>query len=309
MQSYRTRAVILDAVLIGLSVCTGWFQLTMAVSSQSPETRPKPASDSIQSGQMPTAATWPQFLESVRQIALAYTDALPDFTCTQHVLRRAKFGASGNWETVDQVVAEVSYHEKGETYKVLTIDDQPPSPDIDIKKQGVLAEGDFGNALYLLFAPASNASFRMEGQDRVRGRRTVRARFYVPQSSSNYEITLGGQKVTTAYNGRCWIDLATRQVIRFESAAQDIPASCPARKSSRSTEYDLVEIGGAKYWLPVRSLVTLQLINELHQPPIDFYKSIYGRGNGSFYPVVEAQNEMEYKHYRKFGTEVRLLTE
>jgi hypothetical protein len=273
------------------------------------ETQPPSPSDSFPPGQIPTAATWPQFLESVRQIALAYTDSLPDFICMQHTLRRAKLDLTGPWETVDQMVVEVSYHEKGERYKVLAIDNKPPSPNAEIKMQGFSSEGDFGSALYLLFVPESNASFQMEGLDRTHGRRTVRAHFYVPRTSSKYDITLGDQKVTTAYSGRCWIDLASRQVVRLECVAQDIPASSPVRKSSRSTEYDLVEIAGAKYWLPVRALAYMQLLND---PQIDYYKSIYGRiGTPAYtiYRALEVENEMDYRHYRKFGTEVRLAPE
>jgi len=301
-------------VLLALSLCQcfygiGWGRPVIAVPFRASQSQSISPTDPIPAGVMPTASTWPQFLDSVRQIVMAYTNALPDFTCTQHVLRRAKFGATGHWESVDQIVAEVSYYEKGETYKVLTIDKKPPPPDSDHKVAGFSSEGDFGNALFLLFAPESNATFWMEGPDRTRGRKTVRARFYVPQNSSRYQFVLGDQKLTTAYNGHCWIDLATRHVIRYECVAQDIPSSSPVRKSSRTTEYALTEIAGNQYWLPARTTVILQLVNKPNRPQMDFYMSIYGRPSGIIFLAVDAVNAIEYKNYRKFGTEVRLVTE
>ncbi len=308
MRLYRTSALVITMGLHGYLAGTNWGRPTMITSLEASQAQPIPPANSP-AGEMPTAVTWPQFLESVRQIVMAYTDALPDFTCTQHIQRRAKFGATGNWETIDQIVAEVSYHEKGETYKVLTIDKKPLPPGTEGKVAGFSSEGDFGNALYLLFAPESNATFWMEGPDWTRGRKTARARFYVPQNSSRYQFVLGDQKLTTAYSGHCWIDLATRHVIRYECVAQDIPASSPVRKSSRTTEYGLTEIAGTQYWLPARTSVVLQLVNKPNRPQWDFYMSIYGRTSGGIYPVADAVNEIEYKHYRKFGTEVHLLTE
>jgi hypothetical protein len=309
MQLYRSHALL---IALGLFKClsgAGWGQPAIAAPIEASQSQSIPPSNAIPAGEMPTAATWPQFLDSVRQIVMAYTDALPDFTCTQHIQRRAKFGASGSWEAVDQIVAEVSYHEKGETYKVLTIDKKPPPPNYDVKAAGFSSVGDFGNGLYLLFAPESNATFEMEGPDRTRGRKTVRARFYVPQNSSRYQFVLGDQKLTTAYSGHCWIDLATRHVARYECVAQDIPTSSPVRKSSRTIEYALTEIAGTRYWLPARTSVVLQLVNEPPRPPVDFYMSITGRVGSNIYHVVDAVNEIEYKNYRKFGTEVRLVPE
>jgi hypothetical protein len=81
------------------------------------------------------------------------------------------------------------------------------------------------------------------------------------------------------------------------------------RKSSRTTEYELTGIAGIQYWLPARTTVVLQLVNKLNRPQWDFYMSIYGKESSSIYPVVDAVNEIEYKQYRKFGTEVRLVAE
>jgi hypothetical protein len=311
MQPNCALALILASGLVGMQACNNWSQLALAMPFQSAETQPASPSNLFSPGQMPTADTWSQFIDSVRQIALAHANALPDFVCTQNVKRVAKLGEIGDWRLVDQIVIEVSYYQNRERYRILTIDNKPPSTKVAVETPGFSSEGDFGNALYLLFAPESNASFLMEGQDRVNKRKTVRARFHVFQSNSRYRIGLGDQIVTTAYGGRCWIDLASRQVVRLEAEAKDIPRSIPVKKSSHTTEYDLVEISGNKYWLPVHSSVHMQLVNGPHQQ-VDFYKAIYGKmdpSGHSGYPSVDAKNDMEYTHYRKFGTEIRLVTD
>jgi len=223
--------LILASSLLSGQVSIRRRQLALATPFQSAETQLGSPPNSFPPGLMPTADTWPQFIDSVRQIALAHDDALPDFVCTQNIKRLAKFGEIVGWTFVDQIVAEVSYFKKKEHYKILTIDKKPPSAKANVGIAGVSSEGDFGNALYLLFAPESNASFLMEGPDRINRRKTVRAGFYISQNNSRYRIGLADQLVTTAYGGRCWIDLASHQVVRVEADAKDNPRSMPVKES------------------------------------------------------------------------------
>jgi hypothetical protein len=258
---------------------------------------------------MPADATWPRFLESVRQIALAYNDALPDFTCQQFVQRMAKLGGMGNWQIVDQLVEEVSYRGKSEHYKVLLKDKKPLPSSGNREVGGFFSQGDFGNALRLLFSPESEASFQKEEGERLRGRTTLRCRFQVPKKHSGYDVGWGDMRVVVAYRGRCWIDLATLQVVRLECEAQEIPSSVPVRISSHTTEYDILEIAGKKYWLPVRAFIYLKLHNDLRRPQMDFYETLFGSPSpgGSIYPDLEVRNLMEYKQYQKFSAEVQLV--
>lgn len=302
-------SLVLAVGLMGLGGSSGWGQRASTAHSESAETQPPFVSESFPLGQMPTAVTWPQFLDSVRQTALAYTSTLPDFICTQYVTRLTKFGKLGDWRIVDEIVAEVSNHENGEHYRILTINNKPPPPQTDINIDGFSSVGDFGNTLYLVFAPESNASFRMEGLARIHGRKTVRARFYVSKNNSRYYTGFENQKVVTTCRGQFWIDLATHRVVRLESEAVDIPRSIPVRASSHSTDYDLIEITGNQYWLPVRASAELQVGNEQYRAPVDLPGGIHVRSNDTSSSTVWARNVIEYKGYHKFGTEVRLAPE
>lgn len=304
-------SLIVMGLLVGTQSC-GRGQVSWPTVVQMVEAQPVLFGDVVPAGHMPTAATWPQFLDTVRQTALAHTNVLPDFICTQKIKRLAKLGEAGSWALVDQIVAEISYYGDQEHSKILTIDNQPASSKTDIEIPGFFSEGDFGNALYLLFTQESDASFVMEGSDRVNRRKTVRARFFVPQANSRYHIGLGALQVTTAYGGRCWIDLNSHRVVRLESEAREIPPATLVKKASHLTEYDLVEIAGTQYWLPVRASVQLQIVADSGHQRLDFYKAIYGKTDPSgygTYSALYAQNEIEYRNYRKFNTETRLITD
>ncbi len=303
-------SLVLAAGLMGVGGSSGWRQLASVTPFESAETQPSSPSASFQLGHMPTAATWPQFLDSVRQTALAYTSTLPDFVCTQYVYRLTKFGSSSDWKLADQIVIEITNNETGEHYRVLRINNKPPAPETDVHMiAGFSSVGDFGNALYLVFAPESDAFFRMEGSARINHRKTVRVRFHVPQGISRYYTGWEGKQVSTAYRGHCWIDLASQRVVRLESEAVDIPSSIPVRASSHSTDYDLIEITGNKHWLPVRASAELQVVNEQYRAPVDLLGAIHAGSSDNSSGTVRVRNVIEYKEYRKFGTEVRLAPE
>jgi hypothetical protein len=301
---------VLTVSLMGLGGPGGWPQLASAALFKSAETQPSAASESFPTGQMPTAATWQQFLDSVRQTVLAHINTLPDFVCTQYVKRLTKFGSLGDWRIVDEIVAEVSNHENGEHYRIFTINNKPHPPETGVDMiTGFSSVGDFANALYQVFSPESNASFRMEGSARIHGRKTVRVRFHVAQRNSRYYTGWEDKKVATAYRGHCWIDLATQRVVRLESEAVDVPRLIPVRASSHSTDYDLIEITGNKHWLPVRASAELQVVNEQDCAPVDLLGVIH-RGSGDICSrTMRVRNVIEYKEYRKFGAEVRLAPE
>jgi hypothetical protein len=237
------------------------------------------------SAKMPTEETWPQFLEAARAKAIAYTDDLPNFICTQITQRFVRFFPSG-WRQVDNFVAELSYFDKKEHYKILTVANQITTTATIENLSGTRSTGEFGSALRALFDPNTKASFRLEGMDQTNGHETVRVGYQVPKETSSRTINYNNERtIITAYRGRCWIDPSSYQVVRLEDKAINIPESFPITRSEGFIDYDLADIAGIKYWLPVRAEVLL----------------IEGGAK------LHTRNTIEFKRYRKFEAEVKIV--
>jgi len=76
-------------------------------------------------------------------------------------------------------------------------------------------------------------------------------------------------------------------VVRLEDKAIDIPEDFPVTRSEGSTDYDLADIAGVKYWLPVRAEILM----------------VEGGTK------VHTRNVIEFKRYRKFEAEVKISTD
>ena len=230
-------------------------------------------------------ADWPKFLEQVRAKAIAYTDELPNFICTQLTQRSARY-FPGGWRTVDNFVAELTYFDKKEHYKILTVANQATTTATMENLSGTRSTGEFGSSMRSLFEPATSAVFRLEGREQTNGRETIRLGYQVARETSSRSINYNNERtIITAYRGRCWIDPESFQVVRLEDKAINIPPDFPITRSDGATEYDLADIGGRKYWLPIRAEVLL----------------VEGGAK------LHTRNVIEFKRYRKFEAEVRIV--
>ncbi len=252
-----------------------------------PAGAPSPAEASVQPGKPPTEESWPHFLEAVRAKAMDYTEQLPNFICTQITQRFARF-FPGGWREYENYVAELSYYDQKEHYKILTIGNQIKSDASLESLSGTWSTGEFGSSLRALFDPKTKASFRLEGVDQTNGRETVRVGYQVPKETSGRSISYRNERtVVTAYRGRCWVDPESFQVVRLEDKALSIPEGFPITRAEGSVDYDLAEIAGGKYWLPIRAEVML----------------VEGGAK------LHMRNLIEFKRYRKFEAEVKISPE
>jgi hypothetical protein len=151
---------------------------------------------------------------------------------------------------------------------------------------GTRSTGEFGTTLRALFDVNTKAVFRLEGLDQTNGHDTVRMGYQVPKETSSRTINYNNQRtIITAYRGRCWVDPKSFQVVRLEDKAINIPEDFPITRSEGSTDYDLAEISGVKHWLPVRAEVML----------------VEGGAK------LHTRNVIEFKRYRKFEAEVKIV--
>jgi hypothetical protein len=238
------------------------------------------------SPKIPGEQTWPRFLGAARAKALAYTDDLPNFICTQITTRSERI-SHGGWHQVDNFVADLTYFEKKENYRIISVANRPTTTATMESLKGSWSTGEFGSSLRMLFDPQCNASFRLEGVDQTNGHETVRISYQVPRETSGSTITYNNERtIVTAYRGRCWIEPESFNVVRLEEKAINMPEDFPITRAETTIDYDVQDIAGRKCWLPVRA--EMLLVERA---------------------VNYARNVIEFKKYRKFETEVRIVPE
>ena len=189
-------------------------------------------------------------------------------------------------------MAELTYYDKQEHYKLVSVGNRSAASDATLESlKGTTSTGEFGSSLNYLFDPATGTHFRFEGIDHSQGSPTVRVGFRVPKDTSKRSIIFreGTTEVgvVTPYRGRCWIDPGSLQVVQIKERAYRIPDTFPITRSEGSTQYDRVEIAEQQHWLPVRAEVLLE--------------------NRS--ARLHTRNVIQFKQYRKFGSEVKFVTE
>jgi hypothetical protein len=107
--------------------------------------------------------------------------------------------------------------------------------------------------------------------------------YAIDSAHSSYHIQHGDkggeQQIITAYTGLVYGDPDTGEVDRIKFEATGIPKSFPVTATNEVLDYDLVDISGQKYVVPLAAKL--------------FMKSEDG----------ESKNDIEFRAYRKFGTE------
>ncbi len=227
-----------------------------------------------------------KFLEEVRRNVLDYVDELPDFICQQEITRYFDLG-TGAWERTDTLVYELTYNKKRESYKPLNSLGRPVTRPLE-QSGGAYSTGDWATALSLLFQPDTKAIFKPAGKEKLGQRQTLIYDFKVPLETSKLQIAAGtAMPIVAGYSGSVWIDAETKNVLRIEQAADDLPPGYPVTQSENSIDYDMVKLRGidVEFLLPTRAEFIIG----------DRRKRQFSRNN------------IYFKFYRKFETDIRVL--
>jgi hypothetical protein len=249
----------------------------------------------------PVAASLPpsseglELLERTRKATLGASETMPDYLVKQQITRSRAFGQSKNWSVYDRLSIAVSYRQTaGEDYKLLSINGMPATEDqsYGMKLGGTTSSGEYVTALISLFRPESRAEFHMVDTDILRGRRTVVYEYEVKKEFSHETLGYGEhgslmQQTIAGYRGRVWIDRETNRVLRLEDISTEIDPGFPITAASKLIDYEWVAINEHEHLLPSRAVVELT-----------------ARDRGQ---TEQTRNEILFRGYRKFGTEVRII--
>jgi hypothetical protein len=230
-----------------------------------------------------------QLIEKARELALQYTADLPNFICTETIRRYEMPKRSQSWEPQDTLTLDVAYSEKGESYKLLTINGKATKKSFhDVG--GFTSNGEFGTILQWVFRPQSMTKFQWQRWTNLRGRLTHVLSYRVEKDRSNYQASFsklfGAHRGIFAFSGLVYVDRETNQVMRLTHAIEDIPANWPVVGIPSELDYGFGDVGGQKFLLPLRAEMRVLLRN----------------GN-------KTRNVMEFGNYRKFSSEATLKFE
>ncbi|MEP7273569.1 MAG: hypothetical protein ABI882_18880 [Acidobacteriota bacterium] len=227
-------------------------------------------------------------IEEVRRNVRDYIDELPDFICQQEVTRYYDNG-TGAWDRRDMLVYELTYNRKQESYRPVNSVGRPVTRSLE-DSGGAYSTGDFATSLAMLFAPETKTIFKPAGKEKLGQRQAVIYDFRVPLLTSKLSIKADNvAPIIAGYSGSVWIDSETKQVLRIEQAADDLPANFPVTQAETSVDYDMVRLRGldVEFLLPTHAEFIIA----------DRRRRQYSR------------NMIYFKFYRKFETDIKVIDE
>ena len=224
-------------------------------------------------------------LDSATSLALAYTQRLPDFICTQITHRDVSdVGSAGGGVTgIDvapilstatsssSVIEErLTFFDRKENYEVMTIDGHKVTGAKHLQNEGAISAGEFGTALRDIFDPQSHTVFTWGRMDKLRGRQVYVFVFHVPKERGALVTHRNpAQQIVVPYGGQIFVDCDTNEVMRITSRL-DLPPKFPIQMAERRVDYKQTRIAGKDYNLPSHSEVHMQDSSNLYVNSIDF---------------------------------------
>ena len=233
----------------------------------------------------PSEAEVHDIIEAARQRALAWSDSLPNFFCVEITDHSVDPTGHGDWHHKDTMVQLMRYLDHKESRTVLEINGQPSSIDPN-ELDFAHSVGEFGGMFQLVFDPSAKAKFTWKESDALDGQPVQVYAFHVDIENSNFDLTgLNNRQHAVGFHGLIYLDTSTRSVRRISIDADDIPDFLQVRSTSISVDYSWVSINNHDYLLPSRGAVSLR--------------------EGRHQAVL---NEFEFRNYRRFGAQIRILT-
>jgi hypothetical protein len=226
-------------------------------------------------------------IDQAREMALNYTQSLPNFTCDQETDRYVNRNArkkSGKFVRLDRYTARLSFDGTAEEYQLVAINGKAVRNRSLESLGGTISKGDFASALKFVFAPSSEAKFEWYSEITLRDRLCDVFNYEVDRAHSRLRITEGGtgEAYQTAYRGTIYIDRETKHTLKLTLESVGIPPTFPIQSTSQELDYGWAEIAGESYLLPFDSDIRMTHGDEV------------------------TRNISRYENYRKFAADANI---
>jgi hypothetical protein len=230
----------------------------------------------------PPAEEQGRIIDEARELALNYSNRLPDYICWQITRWYINpYGQKNSWIPRGHMTERLSYFDHHEDYKVVTVNDVVSN--VDARKLGrSLSRGEFGTMMHDIFDRQSRTQFDWSRWTGLRGKWIYVFTFRVPPETSKYTVEYdnGAQRIVAAYHGEIFIDKETNQVVRIKMLG-DTPGDFPVQNISQQLDYDYTKIGDQMFLLPLNSEM---------QAAMDHGKHL-------------VRNTIDFRHYEKFSAD------
>ena len=233
----------------------------------------------------PTPAANHDMLEAARTRALAWSDSLENFFCIEVTDHSVDATGRGDWRHKDRLVELMRYLDHTESRTTLLLNGTPSTLQPD-HFQFAHSSGEFGAMFHIVFDPTAHADFAWKQSALLDGQPVQVFAFKVARANSTFQLSdRDNLQLPVGFHGLLYLDPATRSVRRISVDADDIPPSLRVRASSISVDYSWISMNNHDFLLPVRGAVSL---HETRSRPV--------------------LNNFELLDYRRFGSQIRILT-
>lgn len=233
----------------------------------------------------PDSETQQKILGMMKEYAMAYTQNLPNFICTEATRRYIDPNGGDAYRSLGILLSRVSYHGGEEENKIFSVNGKLQDMDMGhaVVGGGSVSSGEFGSMMRAIFEPSSEAEFGWDHWATLRGKRMAVFNYFIDSGHSQYSIDYGSgegdhQRIITAYSGLVYADPNTGEIDRIAFTAKDIPKSFPVNSAQEILDYDEAQISGNPYIVPLHAKLYMTA----------------GRD--------KTMNEIQFANYRKFET-------
>ena len=239
-------------------------------------------------------------LAETRKSALGYSQTLPDFICTQTVRRYLDPKGAGNWKETDTLTVKLSYYQQKEDYQLQLVNGRAATKTYEAAG-GATSKGEFGSMLLEIFDPASAAAFRWDHWTTLRKRRAIVFSYRIAVAKSHYRIMFQGSgerlEVTAGQHGLVYVDAEANTVLRLTREADNLPLSFPIQRASAMLDYDVTDVGGKSFLLPLRAEIRMLSGGGQNRNVVEFsgYRKFSGESSISFELTSDKPKDPEPK--------------
>ena len=266
--------VVSRRVLLAPGVCVFWT-LLLAAASPAKALKIKNTDQPA-----PDAAAQQKILAAMGQYAGEYISNLPNFICEQ-VTEQFQAGKKGNrWRQGDTLTSTLTFNQGREHRNLELVNNKPLKPGMKAWRTPLTTEGEFGVLLSRVFGVSGNASFQWSGWQSVDGHRLAVFEYSIDQQHSTLRLSRSDlANAVVPYSGSVYGNPETGVIWRVTDSASGLPADLDTQAIFTSIDYGEVPIGTAKYMVPMKASVSLQMKDK------------------------KVRNEMTFRNYRKFESQ------